>query len=152
MRCIQFCNVLNLETKFEILSTDGRVKQITGFLSQWFLKCTQKSKKLIWYSQINRNKMACCEIWIRKKNQLKNSILAWTGKASNLSSEKKIKYWVRKGSNDRESLRIVRNCYNFEQSIMWVREGKCGQSLSLKILVMGSGGIYWWKYPLKLVM
>ena len=45
MKCLQFFNVLNLETKFEILSTDGGVRQITGLLSQLLLKCIQKRKK-----------------------------------------------------------------------------------------------------------
>lgn len=45
MKCLQFFNVLNLETKFEILSIDGGVKQITGLLSQLMLKCIQKKKK-----------------------------------------------------------------------------------------------------------
>lgn len=45
MKCLQFYNLLNLKTKFEILSTDGRMKLIKDFPLPIIVEMYKKSKR-----------------------------------------------------------------------------------------------------------
>lgn len=157
MKCLQFYNLLNLKTKFEILSTDGRMKLIKDFPLPIIVEMYKKSKrKKLQNSQIG-TKLHSVKLGKKKKQQLKKYIHIFCHRLARLLTlvrkRKGNTEWESKVS--RETLGIVINSLPLQKTVeLGLGRGNNGKVLSFfsMIFVLHSGRGSSWKYLLKRVM